>query len=255
MTVDAAGSETTGTMEVDLVFPRNETYAPTEWFPIVFAIQNSHLASVCIPFISVKIWRWEDINDYPVNYSFQTRWANFSTSDPYFVYNDFHGFNTEGVWKLLWEVAWQSCTPDPRAFWGKHSIMTNHSASGFLFTTKRSAQAVDLVAGTGGNNCSEDAGVTFEIKDIVDVPTRVNWDGGDTCAVLSSSTPAPKPCRVKIDPAAASSIAASLTAKKCEALVPATGCPPEDESISQRLTVGGVVLLSGVLGAMGYMLL
>lgn len=33
-----------GVLEVDLVFPHNDTYAPTEWFPIVFAFQNAELA-------------------------------------------------------------------------------------------------------------------------------------------------------------------------------------------------------------------
>ncbi|RYO82927.1 hypothetical protein DL766_006994 [Monosporascus sp. MC13-8B] len=28
-------------LQVDLLFPRNETYAPTQWFPIVLGIQNS----------------------------------------------------------------------------------------------------------------------------------------------------------------------------------------------------------------------
>ncbi|KAA8649670.1 uncharacterized protein ATNIH1004_002341 [Aspergillus tanneri] len=33
-----------GVLEVDLVFPRNETYAPTDYFPVVFALQNAERA-------------------------------------------------------------------------------------------------------------------------------------------------------------------------------------------------------------------
>jgi hypothetical protein len=32
------------TVEVDLIFPRNDTYAPSALFPIVFAFQNAALA-------------------------------------------------------------------------------------------------------------------------------------------------------------------------------------------------------------------
>ena len=31
-------------LEVDVVFPRNETYAPTDSFPVISAFQNAHLA-------------------------------------------------------------------------------------------------------------------------------------------------------------------------------------------------------------------
>ncbi|KAF1835103.1 hypothetical protein BDW02DRAFT_579077 [Decorospora gaudefroyi] len=41
-----------GVMEVDLVFPRNETYAPTEIFPLIFAFQNSELAPLLKPRLS-----------------------------------------------------------------------------------------------------------------------------------------------------------------------------------------------------------
>lgn len=33
-----------GELEIGVVFPRNETYAPTDNFPIVFALQNAELA-------------------------------------------------------------------------------------------------------------------------------------------------------------------------------------------------------------------
>ncbi|KAJ5219643.1 hypothetical protein N7468_008847 [Penicillium chermesinum] len=36
-------------LEVDLIFPRNETYAPAELFPIIFAIQNPERARYLTP--------------------------------------------------------------------------------------------------------------------------------------------------------------------------------------------------------------
>ncbi|KAK4155344.1 hypothetical protein C8A00DRAFT_13646 [Chaetomidium leptoderma] len=33
-----------GVLEVDLVFPRNETYAPPTYMPVIFAFRNPELA-------------------------------------------------------------------------------------------------------------------------------------------------------------------------------------------------------------------
>ena len=43
-------------LEVDLLFPRNETYAPTNRFPVVFAFQNSKRARYLNPQISYILW-------------------------------------------------------------------------------------------------------------------------------------------------------------------------------------------------------
>ena len=43
-----------GVVEVDLIFPRNETYAPTAYLPIIFAFQNSHLAPFLDPLIHIN---------------------------------------------------------------------------------------------------------------------------------------------------------------------------------------------------------
>jgi hypothetical protein len=53
-----------GVVEIDLVFPRNETYAPTQWMPVVFAVRNTELARYLIPSMSYSVRnssspRWE----------------------------------------------------------------------------------------------------------------------------------------------------------------------------------------------------
>lgn len=42
------------TVEVDLIFPRNDTYGPSVLFPIVFAIQNIALAPSLDPSIDFE---------------------------------------------------------------------------------------------------------------------------------------------------------------------------------------------------------
>ncbi|KAM0253118.1 hypothetical protein ACHAQJ_007394 [Trichoderma viride] len=48
-----------GIFEVDLLFPRNETYAPNPLMPVVFALQNPTLASVngLIATIDWELWK------------------------------------------------------------------------------------------------------------------------------------------------------------------------------------------------------
>ena len=45
------------TIEFDVVFPRNDTYAPAAVFPIVFALQNSKDAAAFRPLLSWYLGR------------------------------------------------------------------------------------------------------------------------------------------------------------------------------------------------------
>ncbi|KAL2016191.1 hypothetical protein VTK56DRAFT_4080 [Thermocarpiscus australiensis] len=44
------------TVEVDLIFPRNDTYGPSPLFPIVFAFQNAALAPSIDPAFDLEVW-------------------------------------------------------------------------------------------------------------------------------------------------------------------------------------------------------
>lgn len=255
----ATQNKTSGVVEVDLVFPRNETYAPTPLFPIVFAFQNSELASLLNAHISFEVWNWNNMSDTVVSTSYDLRWANFSSRDPYFEYRGFSRFNTEGNWMLTWTVSHSSCTEDSFPSLGGDGIIGNVSTSSILFTTKKSAQEVDLVAATNNEKtCSEDLGLAINITDTVKVPAKVDWDGGETCAVVASSpTPTPDPCQVKIDSAVASSISSSMTSRVCTGTDPPVSCPSEDEdeeSSAQKLAVGGLTCLAAAIGGLGYIM-
>lgn len=52
----AIATANAGIFEVDLLFPRNETYAPQALMPIVFALQNSTLAGPLAAFITWELW-------------------------------------------------------------------------------------------------------------------------------------------------------------------------------------------------------
>lgn len=249
----AAASNATGIVEVDLVFPRNETYAPMPLLPVVFAFQNSELASLLNPKISFVIWDRNNMSDSVVSTIYDMRWANYSSSDPYFEYRAFTKFNTEGVWMLTWDVGLDSCTEDSFSTFGDNRLAANYTSGFVIFTTKGTAQEVDLVSAT--SNCSGDAGATINITSTLDVPARVDWDGGETCAVVASSTPAPDPCQAKIDSAAASSISSSMTSQVCRGTAPPVACPSDDEeSAAERQTAGRGAYLTAAFGVLGYIL-
>lgn len=48
-----------GWVEVDLVFPHNETYATSDLMPLAFGIQNPQLVIWLNPSLEVFIWRWD----------------------------------------------------------------------------------------------------------------------------------------------------------------------------------------------------
>jgi hypothetical protein len=251
--VSAAAGKTTGVVEVDLVFPRNETYAPTPVLPIVFGFQNSELAPFLGLQLSFTVWRWENLSDFPVTSSYDLRWANFSSNDPYFEYRHFTKFDREGTWKLTWSVGWANCTEDSLAKLGNDRLELHSSTSSTVFTTKDSAQEIDLSAATKQENCSEDIGFAFNITDTHKVPTGTEWAGGDTCAAVAPSLPTPTPCQVRINSAAAASISASITDRRCKGVDPPSDCP-SDESAAQKVLVGGVACLMAVIGALGYIM-
>lgn len=253
--VGAAASNSSAIVEVDLTFPRNETYAPSPLLPVVFAFQNAKLASSLNARILFDIWDYNNRSESSVSATYSLRWANFSSSDPYFEYRGFsYKFNTEGIWMLTWRLGWDSCTEESLDLVGNHRLVANYSGDTIIFTTKKSSQEVDLVAVSNNQTCSESAGVTVNITNTLKVPAWVDWDGGETCAVVASSTSTPDPCRVKIDAVAASSISSSITSRACLATDPPVACPADDENAAQRVAVVSVACLAAGFGVLGYIL-
>ena len=207
------------TVEVDLIYPRNETYAPAPHMPVVFAIQNSALAAALDPSFYLQLWR-ADLN-YSVAFDFNLRTvtANFSSSDPYFAYFGTNTLNqTEGLWALQWEVRFRNCSRQ-----GPGTQLKRQDYTGFvMFTTKNGAAQPDLVAAAAENACDGRKGFAFNVTDLMIPFTEPKNDDGSydgrnaSCAILSPMpAPEPQPCLVKMDAAAASSITAAISATPC----------------------------------------
>lgn len=183
------------TVEVDLIFPRNDTYAPSPNLPFVFAIQNSEVAAALNPEFSLQIVEVGSNHSVGKSVALRTSKANFSSSDPYFVYWDTNLFNhTEGTWSLLLDVGTLNCSKQDN-FKGPHDqVLSNY----LMFTTKSGGKPVDLVAATAESTCADTQGFTYNVTDILPgtpLPEwqRLNDDGTpnqrNTCAVLSPTPP------------------------------------------------------------------
>jgi hypothetical protein len=255
--------EAAGVLEIDVVFPRNETYAPSRWFPVVFAFRNAHLAQHLRPRI---VWRIRNATDLlgttPAGRTHDLSETNWTSHEPYFVHHfaDLEAY--EGRWQLFWWADWVSCdlSGSEPAF---KANVTEPSQRSLEFTVKSGGQVVDLVAATANNDatCAQPGvaiNVTDETRWVSDV--RLEAQGYDTtCAVLASDSPTPtaNPCQVEINSAAASSMWASLTARRCQSTnvndTLGLDCPTDNGA--ERLAVAGVACLAATFGALGYLLL
>ncbi|KAL2127502.1 hypothetical protein VTI74DRAFT_10625 [Chaetomium olivicolor] len=240
-----------GVLEIDVVFPRNnETYAPTDKFPIVFALQNAELAKHLEPSIDSFIRNGPNLGSSFGHHIHKLANANFS-SEPYFVYR-YVKAETEGPHMLFASASWRSCdeSGDQVAFLG------NSTNFGVDFTIKKGGQDVDLVAATANDKtCSAEDGVAINVTDNTrEVPASRDLPAG-TCAVLASSSPTAtaNPCRVKIDTAAAASMSAVLHAGLCKGVNPPADCPKEDNAVPQ-LAATGVASFAAAFGAIGFVL-
>ena len=143
----------------------------------------------------------------------------------------------------------------------RNDLLADHwSAYSLRFTTKESAQEVDLFAATENNKCSDNMGFAFNITNTYEAPLGADWAGKYTCGLVVSPRPTSDPCRAKINSAAASCISASMNKQRCNATAiwDKTSLPedcPLNENAAQQLPVGSFVGLMAAVGAWGFTLM
>ncbi|KFY17719.1 hypothetical protein V492_00444 [Pseudogymnoascus sp. VKM F-4246] len=244
-----------GNLEIDLLFPQNDTYAPEQIIPVAFAIQNSALAGHLQPKVDFVMYPYLNHNkSYAYGYNDLT-WYNFSKSDPSIIYGEaLDVLNTEGVWTLEWSTYTLMCSPNNDT----EGYDYNFTKRQVTFTTKNGAKRPDLTAATSPGSC---ANADTHILKVTD--SRIAGDPFENnkhCAMLAETTPVPSPCAVKIDSAAAASVSARMTNRACVA-INRTGCPELDEKgmgqglVVPSLAVGAAFLAAAVGGGMGLVLI
>jgi hypothetical protein len=263
-----------GMPEIDLVFPRNETYAPTRDMPVVFAFQNwdAKLVSLLWPGVEYQMWYTSNSSGAAGKVPWPSRhegtWANWSShnsAEPYFFHNFHTNFTGEGTVEISWWVRWLICGEHWRNSSG-HDWSTKNYRGSVTFTVKKGGRAADLEAATADKtSCTTELGVAINATS--DIETRevfntmyTNMEEGGTCAVVDHSDPAPtpSPCLVQVSSAAAASISASWTARVCKSktsrkLRPEIICS-SGNAAREQLALGGVTCLAAALGAVGFLL-
>ncbi|KAK1978614.1 hypothetical protein LZ30DRAFT_728497 [Colletotrichum cereale] len=250
----AIAQAASGLLDIGLVFPRqNETYAPMQRFPIIFALQNAELAKHLEPVIELDVLNGSmTMLDMVNERTFDLKWTNY-TREPYLVYA-FMDFEIEGPLQLLWTTWWRRCVESG----DEVRIISNSSGRRRLtFNIEQGAQKADLASATADEGECPNVGEAISVTEKThDVPKPLSGnDQYGTCAVVASPSPAPtsNPCRVKIDKATVESMEANELARRCRRLNPPADCPEEDHAI-QQLAVAGGAALAAALGAAAFLL-
>ena len=233
---------------------RATRHAPTDNFPIVFALQNSEFAKHLQLYITSMVRNGPDSGS-----GFGSGWFNLAgtnfTTEPYFVYK-YGTADTEGPHQLFAYTDWLSCDKSRN----KVSFIgggTNYTANfGVDFTIEKGAQEVDLVTATANDTtCSGQVGFTLNVTDETHDFAAFGRMPAGTCAVLASPDPTPAvcPCRLKIVTAAEASMSAVRHARLCKGIYTPADCP-EEESAAQNLAISGVASFAAMLDAVGFLL-
>jgi len=245
----AAQSSFPAIVEVDLIFPRNDTYAPTPLMPVVFAIQNPQIA---VPLDLTLEWT---VIPIPVDSSNKSGGDGFtyygtqnSSNNPYFGWSSLYNITTsEGTWVFDWTLSAVNCTQFPRD--------TYFEGTPIIFTIKNGAKMPDLIPTTGNDTCTGMEGFAFNVTEFSTPP--VIGGSPSTCAVVASTspTPTPNPCAAQLNATGASSISAALTRSFCATQLPShtplISCPPTNGA-SIGVLFRGTIWLPATFGWLLY---
>ncbi|KUL82832.1 hypothetical protein ZTR_09217 [Talaromyces verruculosus] len=188
------------TVEVDLVFPRNDTYAPDPLLPIVFAIQHSNYAPYINPSIQFSITSDTNVSDGIFSSFMDFSSANLSSSDPYFGWDAISKLNgIDGRWRLAWSLFTNNCSTYPEAVSPNITSQDKENrivfTNSIVFTTRNGTQQPDLIAASANSVCAgTNESFTFNVTGTVDVWNTENLDGRNSCAILSPVAPTTNPC-------------------------------------------------------------
>ena len=189
--VQAAG----GIVEVDLVFPRNETYRPGS-IPILFAVRNSPLAVPLAMSIGWTLWESSPNKTMMDSGSRPLLCDALGQTDPFFTaerVDPAKTTNYEATWVLLWSVQSQNCSGS--------GISQLLQLQQLTFTTQKGAQEPDVLQGTAA--CARSPGVTFNVTDTVPVLTSQNMGQGECNVLAPGPPPAADVCALAIGPSVA----------------------------------------------------
>ncbi|KAH0499604.1 hypothetical protein TgHK011_006784 [Trichoderma gracile] len=181
--------------EVDLLFPHNETYAPSPLMPILFAVQNPALAP-WLATITFDLWQGNDtrspgsVGGVPLAVGLDVATERQKSNEPLLLNAPVNTIAyPDGVWTLAWSLEYSNCSLFPD--------MTRSETFYTVFTVSKSGQIPDMKAGTSADVCGASGALAFNFT---------SWD--DVGCGLTEPSPTTNPCSVTVDSAAVSSLSA-----------------------------------------------
>ena len=239
-------------VEVDLVFPRNDTYRPGS-IPILFAIQNSALAVPLTMRVAWEVWDVVPAEDggnltRVVSESRGLLCDELGQSDPFFITPSAAAQLTvdrEAEWVILWSVIVQNC-----------SVTNNDTQLGqfgqpqhLLFTTKKNAQQPDVLQNT--DICASSPGVTFNVTNTLPIEASLNHGRGSCNVLAPGPPPAANVCAIAIGPAVAAAATKITPSSFCQSITSTATSTPTHNAAAQA--DAGPWLALGLLSVIGLM--
>lgn len=221
--------------EVDLLFPKNDTYAPTVLMPLVIGIQNPSAAVPLHLGLRWNLFQLDGGNRTGFGVIPETYYIPPGARQ-YYEYSSFYDLTIiEGTWLLQWTVDSVNCSQFPV---NNFSMVSYTQGNRIIFTTKNGAQAPDLLTATANDVCASAAGFTFNVTGLEKASVRSpdNVDGKDsvtTCAVVAPMSPTyrPNPCAAQLNATGASSISLALRTSACGLPSSVVNCPAKSAGI------------------------
>ncbi len=263
----AAAAPETGVLEIDLVFPRNETYAPTDQLPIIFAFRNAPLAQyldfdrIHLDLVGDKIPASN--NKYTLSHHHvDIRVVNWTTTPAtYYAYTYLNNFTSPRDFNLAWYFDLGHCHL-PNFTFADVPQISRRGEIDIRIAANGGRSASDLVAATAdASTCNRGASnraVAFNITSTIPVPEWARgptWNSGDTCGVVDPEEEVvAEPCKVGIDEAAAASMAAE---RRCHMANDTEACSAGSivgSPVGLGAAVTGWWCVAAVLGAAGFLM-
>lgn len=196
------------TVELDIVFPQNDTYQRTSDFPIVFAVQN---AATAVPYGFWIQWALTDLdhqNSTVLRKLDQDTWKNASLtgSGAYLLATNSPAIaNSKATkWSLDWSMGFhQNCTAGHQIVSPSPLGTNGYEISGsMVFTTSAIGKTLDFLT---TRPCPVLGGA-------IGIKSNLTTTRGEACPVLEEKEPQGNPCAFIIDATIANNISTQLDA-------------------------------------------
>jgi len=235
------------TLELDVIFPRNETYSPVTLFPVVFALQNPSLGGGFSLSVS---WRIVNLSpDSETGYTFETdiyfpRQAKADTPLSFLTTGISRLNSTEGIFALIWFADVGTCKARPDGAEGENIYNGTDARGRIVFTLKKGSPLPNLwpFSGPQDSGCAQLDNATFGAIELRSVPRLSEFLGAPSCAVASPSQPTANPCAVQLNDTGIASLSSRITARACATPDPTltSGCPPPTTETGKPSSAGGL---------------